>query len=134
MARAFATWIQTHPDNGRFILNNGYDWTYFRVDDTPFFVESLAWSAEGSPVLVLSSGEQEPLQIQNLSVGEDGVVFARVKGGAFEAKFTHAAQLGLAPLLVEVGAGQVGISLGDQQVQLPVRPAPVAHRPSPVGV
>ena len=28
-----------HPDDGRFIFNNGYDWSYFRVEDAPFFVE-----------------------------------------------------------------------------------------------
>src|SRR5205809_4885030 len=37
MARAFASWIDLHPDDGRFILNNGYDWSYFRVEDVPFF-------------------------------------------------------------------------------------------------
>ena len=25
-----------HPDDGRYILTNGYDWTYFTVDDAPY--------------------------------------------------------------------------------------------------
>jgi len=33
---ALHTWIARHPDDGRFILTNGYDWTYFRVEDAPF--------------------------------------------------------------------------------------------------
>ena len=35
---AMHTWIARHPDDGRYILTNGYDWTYFTVDDVPFFV------------------------------------------------------------------------------------------------
>ena len=32
LARALASWIARHPDDGRFILTNGYDWTYFTVE------------------------------------------------------------------------------------------------------
>ena len=27
LAEAFHTWIARHPDDGRYILTNGYDWT-----------------------------------------------------------------------------------------------------------
>ena len=37
MARAFASWVARHPDDGRYILSNGYDWSYFRVEDAPRF-------------------------------------------------------------------------------------------------
>ena len=38
---ALHAWISRHPDDGRYILTNGYDWTYFTVDDAPYFVRSL---------------------------------------------------------------------------------------------
>ena len=38
---AMHTWIARHPDDGRFILTNGYDWTYFNVDDVAYFVRSV---------------------------------------------------------------------------------------------
>ena len=50
MATAFASWITTHPDDGRFILTNGYDWTYFTVKDAPFFVKRV-FSTPAGPVL-----------------------------------------------------------------------------------
>src|SRR6185369_14137299 len=67
LAAALHTWIGRHPDNGRFILTNGYDWTYFKVDDVPFFVRSIrvengeAERDERDAVLVLSDGTEEPL-------------------------------------------------------------------------
>ena len=41
MAKAFAKWVRRHPDDGRWILSNGYDWCYFTVEDTGYFVLGL---------------------------------------------------------------------------------------------
>src|SRR5580704_9868593 len=41
LADALHGWISRHPDDGRYILTNGYDWTYFSVDDAPYFVRAL---------------------------------------------------------------------------------------------
>ena len=60
MALAFATWIRRHPDDGRFILTNGYDWTYFTVKDAPFLVRHVAREGEHA-VLALFDGSEEPL-------------------------------------------------------------------------
>ena len=100
MARAFATWIARHPDDGRYILNNGYDWSYFEVEDVPFFVERVLPSAAG-PVLVLSDGSQEPLDPETLATGEGDRLYVKVKQRAFEARFRQAAQIALAPWLEE---------------------------------
>jgi hypothetical protein len=100
MARAFATWIQRHPDDGRFILSNGYDWTYFTVEDVPFFVEAVKDRA-GVPWLVLSDGSEEPLDARTLRSGPTGALYLGVKNGAFEARFQRFAQLALSPWLEE---------------------------------
>jgi hypothetical protein len=105
MARAFASWVGRHPDDGRFILNNGWDWTYFEVEDAPFFVDTVAGS-EAGPVLVLSDGSREPLDPATLRSGDGDALYVRVKGGAFEARFRQAAQIGLAPWLEEAPDGQ----------------------------
>jgi hypothetical protein len=63
MARAFATWIGKHPDDGRFILNNGYDWTYFTVEGTPFFRRRFRAERPGqSPEIVLSDWQRRALR------------------------------------------------------------------------
>lgn len=111
LAAALHTWIARHPDDGRFILTNGYDWTYFTVDDVPYFVRSIKGPAEGqSPteadaILVLSDGTEEPLDPSTLRLGERGDLYLQVKheakGGPFDCKMTRFAQTQLAPFLSE---------------------------------
>jgi hypothetical protein len=100
MARAFASWIARHPDDGRYILSNGWDWTYFTVDDVPFFVERV-FEREGRPWLALSDGSEEPLAPDGFCLRGEDALYVRVKGGEFEARFGRQAQLGLAPWLEE---------------------------------
>jgi uncharacterized protein len=118
MATAFASWIARHPDDGRFILSNGYDWTYFQVDDVPFFVERLR-ATPGGVVLGLFDGTEEPLDASTLALDAEGRVRVRVKGGAFDAKLTRAAQLALAPFLEESPGGGVSLVISGVRYGLP---------------
>jgi uncharacterized protein len=127
MAAAMRSWISRHPDDGRYILTNGYDWTYFTVDDAPYFVQALRVGGDGV-VLVLSDGSEEPWEPESTRTGADGALYAVVKrtkqGGRYEAKFTPHAQGCLEPLLVDAqpddaagaagaaGAPTVGVRLG----------------------
>jgi hypothetical protein len=118
LAAALGTWIGRHPDDGRFILTNGYDWTYFTVDDAPFFVRTLRVEPDRM-VLSLSDGTEEPWDPEQTRVGGDGALYATVKrraqGGPYEAKFTRHAQASLYPHLVESAAGEptrVGVRVG----------------------
>jgi uncharacterized protein len=101
--RAFATWLRRHPDNGRYILSNGYDWTYVAVRGTPFFVEGILLKGD-QPHLLLSDGSEEPWLPSTFAIDSAGAVYARVKFGAFEAKFTPSAQLQLAPWVADAGS------------------------------
>jgi len=110
LVEAFFQWISRHPDDGRFILTNGYDWTYFSVEDTAYFVRSVGH--EGGQVrLHLSSGDEAPLGA--LSQGDDGALYAAVavQGRPEEARFTRHAQIELGPALEE-REGQVGVLSG----------------------
>lgn len=110
MQRAFASWIDRHPDDGRFILTNGWDWTYFTVEDVPYFVRFLR--VEPSAVrLLLSDDSEELLDPASLVVGANDAVYLRVKGGRFEARLGQEAQTGLAPLLVETETGAPALEI-----------------------
>ena len=108
LASALPTWIARHPDDGRFILNNGYDWTYFTVEDVPFFVLHLR-NEDGDAVLRLSDGTEETLEPSTLREGTEGELYvsvkrgpdARSRGGPFDAKFSRHAQTQLSPYLFE---------------------------------
>jgi hypothetical protein len=124
MAAAFASWIRRHPDDGRFILTNRYDWTYFAVEDVPFFVRGLSVGPRGV-VVRLSDGTEEELDASTLCVGDADAVYARVKGGEFEAKFVPAAQSSLVELVVEMPDGRPGIEVAGRRFALSSRCAVV---------
>jgi hypothetical protein len=112
MAQAFARWIARHPDDGRYILTNGYDWTYFTVDDVPYFVKAVHIDAQRVE-LVLSDETREPLDMTALELGDNGALYVKVKNGAFEARFTPEAQTLLAPVLV--GEDDVRVAFGGKE-------------------
>jgi hypothetical protein len=122
LARALTAWIDRHPDDGRYILNNGYDWTYLTVDDAPYLVSALRIEPQ-QVVLVLSDGSEEAWNPESTRAGADGALYAIVKRllpkGPYEAKFTRHAQLALAPILVgeetgNVRPGGVAVQIGDR--------------------
>jgi uncharacterized protein len=117
MARAFATWIARHPDDGRFILTNGWDWTYFTVEDVPYFVQRV-FERDGRPWLELSDGSEEPLDPNGLNLQGDDALYVRVKGGEFAARFGRSAQLGLLPWLEELEGGGVSLRIAADRYPL----------------
>ena len=118
LAAALPTWIRRHPDDGRYILSNGYDWTYFTVDDAPYFVRRPRIEPE-RVVLELSDATEEAWQPETTRIDEGGALYATVKrdapGGPYEAKFTRHAQASLEPVLVEVD-GRAGVRLGARAI------------------
>ena len=120
MQDAFATWIRRHPRDGRYVLCNGYDWTYFRVEDVPYFVRGIGGDPE-RPTLVLSDQTEEPLDPARLRLGARHAVYTWVKGGEFEARFSPAAQLELAPFLVEAKDGDVAVCVAGETRSLASR-------------
>lgn len=122
MARAFASWIALHPDDGRFILTNRYDWTYFTVEDVPFFVRSVMRMDDGAPSVVLSDGTEEPLDAGTLQIGAGDALYVRVKGRRFEAKFTPSAQTQLLDWVEEDQTGQPVLAIGGALFPAGIRP------------
>jgi len=108
MKKAFASWLSRHPDDGRPILNNGYDWTYLTVEGAQRFVESVHDGA-GRPQLVMLDGRELPLQAGALTCDADGQLWVVLPEGE-NACFTAAAQLELAPWLTERD-GVVGVQI-----------------------
>ena len=121
MQSAFATWIRRHPDDGRFILSNEYDWTYFTVEDTAFFVRAIDLR-DGVPWVTLLDGSEEPLDLASVAIGQGGdALYVRVKDGEFEAKLLPSAQSALVDVIVEDADG-------NPVVQVLGRTCPIGRR------
>lgn len=105
MQVAFSRWIAKHPEDGRYILQNGYDWTYFTVEDVPFFVTSLESRHDAMPWARLSDDSTEELAPQTLSVDALGALYCQVKSGQFDARFLPSVQNSLLPYLRETPQG-----------------------------
>ncbi|HMJ51921.1 MAG TPA: hypothetical protein VK540_07580 [Polyangiaceae bacterium] len=114
LEKALHSWIALHPDDGRFMLTNGYDWTYFQVDDAPYTVRALRVAPEGV-TLVLSDESEEPLAPETLHVGAKDALYAKVKGGRFAARFSRHAQTALAPILHEDKPGALRLTVGGRE-------------------
>jgi hypothetical protein len=117
LEKALHGWIARHPDDGRFILTNGYDWTYFRVEDAPYTVRSVRITP-AAIVLVLSDDTEEPLVPETLRVGRGDALYAKVKGGGFDARFSRYAQTALAPAIGETGDGKPLLRVGSKEYPL----------------
>ena len=111
---ALHRWIARHPDDGRFILTNGWDWTYFTVDDAPYTVRSLQVEPD-RVVLRLSDGTDEPLDPTTARVGAHDALYVRVKGGAFDARFSRHAQGQLEPVLEAGPGGEPMLAVGGRR-------------------
>jgi hypothetical protein len=116
LAAAMHTWIARHPDDGRFILTNGYDWTYFTVEDVPYFVRSVRIEPDHVD-LVLSDDTVEAWRPADSWIGKNDAVYTHVKNDAFEARFSRHAQTSLAVVLEEKD-GQVWVVLGQTRTPL----------------
>ncbi len=121
LARAMATWISKHPNDGRWVLENGYDWCYITVDDVPLIVRGAR--VEGDAIVAsLSDGTEERLDPRALHVDDEGTLRCEVKpgarGGPYPAKLDRHAQLALADRLHEEGGGVV---LATDAARIPLR-------------
>jgi len=104
LSHAMHGWITRHPNDARYVLENGWDWCYLTVDDTPFVVRSA--HLEGAALdVTLSDGSTEKLAPHALRVAQDGTlrceVKASAKGGPYPARFDRHALVALGEKLTE---------------------------------
>ncbi len=118
----------TRTDDGRCLVLCQGERNWFEAPDTPFVVQRLRLRVEEG---VLQGAElcflgdfREPLDPRTLETERD-LLFCRIRGGAFRARFGRIAVQQLAPFLADTGEGSA-LLLGG--VRHPVRAATSVSR------
>jgi hypothetical protein len=89
IALLFSRSIKRNPD-GSYYLQVAEERASITVEDTPYVVKTVH-EDHGGFVIVTNDDEHEPLDPSSLEVGNDNVLYCRVKGGAFRARFLRTA-------------------------------------------
>jgi len=109
-------------EQGRYIVNWNGQRCYVEVEDTAFVVRQVDFlGGNGSPhkaIIHLSDGTKEELEPETLFVGNEDVLYCKVKGGKFPARFLRPAYYQLAEH-IEEDNGQFHLLLGGKKY--PVR-------------
>ena len=94
--------------HGEYIIVLGEEKCFVEVEDTPFIVNRVELDrAEKTDkeqiILYLIDDTQENLDPDTLSVGEQNVLYCRIKDNTFKTRFSRAAYYQLASLIKEEG-------------------------------
>jgi hypothetical protein len=89
IALLFSRSIRRNPD-GSYYLQVAEERAPITVEDTPYVVKAV-YENDGGFIVVTNDDEQEPLDPATLEVGRDNVLYCRVKGGAYSARFLRTA-------------------------------------------
>lgn len=86
----------SRDDSGRYIIRTENQMCAVEVEDAPFVVvrvirEQLSRGEPGVFVIFLNDGTGEALALDSLWVGAHNVLYCRVKGGIFHARFLRPA-------------------------------------------
>ncbi len=90
--------------SGRYVINLDEEQCYIEVEDTPFVVRTVQFEETGGRktfLLSLNDETREVLRPESLSVGDEDVLYCRVKEGRFTARFHRPAYYQLAEFVRE---------------------------------
>lgn len=105
---------------GRYILRIGEETCPVDVEDTPFVVVDVAKVSGEEPeknrfIIRLNDETEEIFDLDTLSVARDNVLYCRVKGGKFKARFLRPSYYRLAEHIVQEGDDRFYIPLNGRK-------------------
>ena len=111
IADLFSRHVQRGGD-GRYVIRMGDEQAVIEVEDTPFVVVASAVDAAGEIVVELNDHTSERIDPATLVVGQDQVLYCRVKGGTERARFLRPAYYQLARHITEAEPGRFVVRVG----------------------
>jgi uncharacterized protein len=120
IALLFSQSIRQNPD-GSYFLQVAEERATITVEDTPYVVKGVDDNGDGGFILILNDDTREALDPATLEVGADNVLYARVKGGRYRARFLRPAYYHLSTSFEADGSGRFFIQSGGKRY--PLKPA-----------
>ena len=117
IALLFSKSIQRNPD-GSYFLKVAEERASISVEDTPYVVKSIEDDGKGGFNLVLNDESHEALDPPSLEVGPENVLYARVKGGQFRARFLRPAYYHLSENFESDDSGHFFLKMGRNRYPL----------------
>jgi len=110
IALLFSKSLKRNPD-GSYFLQVAEERAAITVEDTPYVVRTVEDSERGL-VVVTNDDAREPLDPTTLAVGRDNVLYCRVKGGEFPARFLRSAYYHLSGYFRSEDDGRFSLVIG----------------------
>lgn len=111
IASLFSRCLRREAD-GRYAIRMADEHAVVEIEDTPFVITGVSRESAGTLAISLNDETSETLDPETLRVGRDNVLYARVKGGAEEARFLRPAYYQIAAFLSEPQPGRFVLELG----------------------
>jgi uncharacterized protein len=125
IALLFSKSIRRNPD-GTFYLQVAEERASITVEDTPYVVKTIEDDTNGAIVLVTNDDEREALDPTTLEVGDGNVLYCRIKGGQFRARFLRSAYYHLSGALIAEDGERISIVVRGQRYPIRLASAGVA--------
>ncbi len=106
IAMLFSQSIRQNPD-GSFFLQVAEERASITVEDTPYVVKGVDDDGKGDLLLTLNDDTREAMDPASLAIGADNVLYVRVKGGKYRARFLRPAYYHLSANFESDGAGKL---------------------------
>lgn len=82
--------LLSRDDEGRYYLDEGSGKLYIEVEDTPFVVKMVDKKGEDFYV-ILNDETKEKLDLSTLTINQENIPYAKIKGGEYNARFLRPA-------------------------------------------
>ncbi|MGH7865345.1 MAG: DUF1285 domain-containing protein [Candidatus Binataceae bacterium] len=117
IALLFSQSIRRSPD-GTYYLQVAEERAAIDVEDTPYVVKTIEDDGRGGITMILNDELREPLMPADLEIGRDNVLYTKVKGGEFRARFLRTAYYHLSARFEADDRAGVCLVLGGRRYQI----------------
>jgi len=120
IAMLFSKSLHRGP-GGNYYLQVAEERAPITVEDTPYVVKKVDEDANGGFVVTTNDEVSEPLDPATLEIGDHDVLYCRVKGGAYRARFLRSAYYHLADHFMSDDGESFGLIVANHRYPIKIK-------------